>query len=192
MKQTMAIKPFKKTMKPLAANAPANPPAAVNPLAKPAQNSQPTSLSKVVATETSAAKPSGKATPAAEPSKPLTPLAVARPRITAVETPKAPETAAVGEKAPAMTATQKVNVTLALREPAAKQVSLCGEFNGWASDAAPMKQRQGGLWETTVALAPGRYQYKFVVDGNWIPDPQARESVWNPHGTLNSVVEVRA
>jgi hypothetical protein len=188
----MANKPVKNVKKPLVANAPANPPAAVNPPAKPAQNGQPTSLSKVVATVAPAAKPPAKPTPAAETPKPLTPLAAARANITAAETPRTPQMAAVGEKAPARTATQNVNVTLALREPAAKQVSLCGEFNGWASDAAPMKQRQGGLWETTVALAPGRYQYKFVVDGNWIPDPQARENVWNPHGTLNSVVEVRA
>ena len=48
-----------------------------------------------------------------------------------------------------------------------------------------------GTWETTVELAPGRYQYKFVVDGQWIPDPLAHDNVWNQHGTLNSVVEVR-
>jgi hypothetical protein len=48
-----------------------------------------------------------------------------------------------------------------------------------------------GHWETTVALAPGRYQYKFVVDGEWIPDLLAQENVWNEHGSLNSVVEVR-
>ncbi len=188
----MANKPFKNVKKPLGANAPANPPTAVNAPAKPAQNSQPTSLSKLVATVTPAAKPSTKPTPAAEPPKPLTPLAAARPRITPAEMPKTPEKAAVGEKDPAKTVTQNVNVTLALREPAAKQVSLCGDFNGWALDAAPLRQRNGGLWETTLALAPGRHEYKFVVDGNWIPDPQAHENVWNSHGTLNSVVEVRA
>ena len=55
-----------------------------------------------------------------------------------------------------------------------------------------MERAQDGSWETTVALAPGRYQYKFVVDGQWMPDPRARENVPNQHGTLNSVVEVRA
>lgn len=74
----------------------------------------------------------------------------------------------------------------------AKQVSLCGDFNGWATETTPMERAQDGSWETTVALAPGRYQYKFVVDGQWMPDPRARENVPNQHGTLNSVVEVRA
>jgi 1,4-alpha-glucan branching enzyme len=55
-----------------------------------------------------------------------------------------------------------------------------------------MKRHTDGHWETTAALAPGRYQYKFLIDGQWIPDPLARENVRNYHGTLNSVVEVRA
>jgi hypothetical protein len=84
-----------------------------------------------------------------------------------------------------------LNVSFVLVKQEAKRVSLCGDFNGWAADAAPMKQRGDGHWETAVALAPGRYQYKFLVDGEWIPDPLAKETVWNQHGTLNSVVEVR-
>ena len=84
----------------------------------------------------------------------------------------------------------KVRVTFVLLEPDAHRVSLSGEFNGWSLDATPLKRQEGGHWETTVALAPGRYQYKFVVDGQWIPDPLARENVWNQHGTLNSVITV--
>jgi 1,4-alpha-glucan branching enzyme len=55
-----------------------------------------------------------------------------------------------------------------------------------------MKRHDDGHWEATVDLAPGRYEYKFVRDGEWIPDLLARENVWNQHGTLNSVIEVRA
>jgi 1,4-alpha-glucan branching enzyme len=82
-------------------------------------------------------------------------------------------------------------VTFVLLEPAAKQVSLCGDFNRWASDETPLKRHDDGRWETTVALEPGRYQYKFVVDGEWIPDPLARENISNQHGSLNSVIEVQ-
>ena len=92
---------------------------------------------------------------------------------------------------PKPTATQTVNVIFTLFEPGAKQVLLGGDFNGWASGATPMKQQADGHWETTLALAPGRYQYKFVVDGLWIPDPLVHEHVRNEHGTLNSVIEVR-
>ncbi len=98
----------------------------------------------------------------------------------------------MAEEAPPTTAAQTVKVTFVLIEPHAKHVSLCGDFNGWASNVTPMKRQGNELWEMAIALAPGRYEYKFVVDGEWMPDPLARENVWNCHGTLNSVVEVRA
>jgi len=105
--------------------------------------------------------------------------------------PPTPLTAVIAP-APKPTAPQTVNVTFKLLEPDAKQVALAGDFNGWATDATPMKRQADGNWETTVALAPGRYQYKFIVDGQWIPDPLVHEHAWNQHCTLNSVIEVHA
>ena len=69
---------------------------------------------------------------------------------------------------------------------------MCGDFNGWSPIATPMKRHSDGHWETTVALAPGRYQYKLIVDGEWIADPAAQKNLPNEHCSLNSVVEVRA
>jgi 1,4-alpha-glucan branching enzyme len=89
-------------------------------------------------------------------------------------------------------ASSKVKVSFGLLNLGAKRVSLCGDFNGWSPGATPMRRDSSGHWETTVDLVPGRYQHKFVVDGEWVSDPLARENVWNQHGTLNSVVEVRA
>ena len=86
----------------------------------------------------------------------------------------------------------RVKVSLVLLDLGATRVSLGGDFNGWASDTTPLKRDGSGHWEATVELAPGRYEYKFMVDGEWVPDPLAREQVWNQYGTLNSVVEVRA
>ena len=54
-----------------------------------------------------------------------------------------------------------------------------------------MNWKEGGRWEATLALRPGRYQYKFFADGRWIHDPAAQENVPNEHGSLNSVVNVR-
>ncbi len=89
-------------------------------------------------------------------------------------------------------ALQKVEISFVLFEPNAKQVSLSGDFTKWACDAIPLKRRADGHWETTLALAPGRHEYKFIVDGQWLPDPAAKEHVWNRHGSLNSVIEIRA
>jgi 1,4-alpha-glucan branching enzyme len=49
-------------------------------------------------------------------------------------------------------------VRFAFHNPDAKRVSLSGEFNGWSPTATPMKRHNDGIWETTVALAPGCYQ----------------------------------
>ena len=105
--------------------------------------------------------------------------------------PTAPEKAPVVMQAPKPTATKTLSISFALRKPDAKRVSLCGDFNGWSLTATPMKRHEDGHWGTTVALAPGRYQYKFIVDEEWIADPAAQKNVPNEHGSLNSVVEVR-
>lgn len=84
-----------------------------------------------------------------------------------------------------------VKAVLAFYAPWASHVSLCGEFNAWSPEAAPMKRLEDGRWEAEVALPPGRYQYKFVADGQWMADPNAPETVPNSLGTENSVIELR-
>jgi 1,4-alpha-glucan branching enzyme len=95
----------------------------------------------------------------------------------------------VQAKAPAPEAPQTVNVVFWVFQPQARRVSVCGEFNGWSPEANPMEPRGEGRWQATLALRPGRYQYKFVIDGEWMPDPDAKQNVCNSFGTLNSVVE---
>jgi hypothetical protein len=180
----MANSPSEGVKKSLAADEPASLPAAVNPVGEPARNPHPDVLTEATMLETQAATPSSKA--AQEPPHLLTPLAALWPTAALPERPKTPETA-VKPAAP-----QMVKVTFVLLEPNAKQVFLCGEFSGWASDATPMKRDDAGHWETTIALAPGRHEYKFLVDGNWRHDPLARVNVWNQNGTLNSVAQVWA
>jgi hypothetical protein len=134
------------------------------------------------------------------PSKPLTPLAALWPdpvpskgesRPSQAPAPQV-QSAPVTAIAPKPTAPKTFNVSFALHRPNAKRVSLCGDFNGWSPGAVPMKRHDDGHWKATVALAPGRYQYKFIVDEEWIADPTAQMNVPNEHGSLNSVVEVRA
>jgi hypothetical protein len=107
---------------------------------------------------------------------------------------RSPERAVVVAKAPVLSELAKVKVTFVLPicECCPRCVSLSGDFNGWSPNATPMKRCDDGHWETTLELAPGRYEYKFVRDGDWMPDLLARENVLNGYGTLNSVIEVRA
>ncbi|GCC53282.1 hypothetical protein SanaruYs_35250 [Chryseotalea sanaruensis] len=52
----------------------------------------------------------------------------------------------------------------------AKNVFVTGNFNDWRDKELKMKQTTNG-WELPLTLASGNYEYKFVVDGNWINDP---------------------
>jgi 1,4-alpha-glucan branching enzyme len=81
-------------------------------------------------------------------------------------------------------------VSLELVEPAAQQVYVAGSFNGWKPDTTPLAALGNGRWKGDLKLGPGRHEYLFVVDGQWRPDPNARETVQNPFGGQNSVVMV--
>jgi 1,4-alpha-glucan branching enzyme len=71
-------------------------------------------------------------------------------------------------------------------------VSLCGDFNAWASTATPMRQQDDGTWSATVKLAPGSYAYKFLVDGtSWKQDDGNPDSRDDGFGGKNSVVTVK-
>ena len=82
-------------------------------------------------------------------------------------------------------------IALKLRAPAAKEVFVAGSFNGWQVGATPLRPAKGGEWQGQLDLTPGRYEYLFVVDGTWLPDPAARETAPNPFGGWNSVLSVK-
>jgi 1,4-alpha-glucan branching enzyme len=72
----------------------------------------------------------------------------------------------------------------------ASTLGVAGTFNKWRPDATPMIHWGDGRWVTELLLAPGTYEYCLVVDGEWMPDPRARETVSNPFGGRNSVLRV--
>ena len=75
--------------------------------------------------------------------------------------------------------------------PQAKQVEIAGSFNGWIADETPLKKERSGKWKASLALSPGRYEYRYLVDGSWENDQRPVECVPNTFGTWNCVVEVR-
>lgn len=65
-------------------------------------------------------------------------------------------------------------------------ISLAGEFNDWNSLSLPLVRRDG-RWICNIPLEEGVYEYKFVVDGVWIPDPANPRTTGESH---NSVIEI--
>jgi 1,4-alpha-glucan branching enzyme len=83
----------------------------------------------------------------------------------------------------------------------ARQVTLAGDFNNWGGtqtgryDASidPMTDADGdGIWSVVVPLPPGRYQYKFVIDGGvrWEEDPGSFDTIDDGYGGVNSLIVV--
>ncbi|MCX5753215.1 MAG: isoamylase early set domain-containing protein [Candidatus Krumholzibacteria bacterium] len=77
--------------------------------------------------------------------------------------------------------------------PKAHRVVIVGDFNNWSTTADPMYDREEkGAWSITLPLQPGRYEYKFLIDGEkWVPDPGNPEKIKDGFGAQNSVVEVK-
>jgi len=87
---------------------------------------------------------------------------------------------------------KKRKITFVLDAPGASEVFLAGDFNAWGPRAHPMQTDGNSRWVTELRLGPGRYEYKFVVDGQWVTDPANARQCPNCFGTDNSVITVAA
>ena len=76
----------------------------------------------------------------------------------------------------------------------ATRVNVVGDFNNWSPKTDAMADENGdGEWTLFYNLAPGVYQYKFVVDGRqWITDPRNPEKVSDGFDGENSVLRIPA
>ena len=81
-------------------------------------------------------------------------------------------------------------VTFSLEAAKAGEVILMGDFNQWNPKTHSMKNDENGIWNKTVIIPPGKYEYKFLVDGQWKEDPQNDQTCPNCFGTKNSVLNL--
>src|SRR4029079_3854817 len=91
--------------------------------------------------------------------------------------PIAPRAAIVPDAAPIVPIAAAPSLTLTpdgvvfvVEAPHAGRVQLVGDFNAWGADGADMEPA-GPVWRKVVKLEPGRYRYRYVVDGQWQSDP---------------------
>ena len=74
--------------------------------------------------------------------------------------------------------------------PQAKRVTVAGTFNQWHPTETLLKKDRKGNWKITLTLTPGRYEYRYRVDGSWQNDQRPVECVPNAFGAWNCVTEV--
>lgn len=74
----------------------------------------------------------------------------------------------------------------------AQRVSMAGDFNGWDPVRTPFVRGEDGIWRAEIETpSPGRYGYKFVVDGDrWVEDPVNGFKQPDSFGGLNSVLSI--
>jgi len=83
-------------------------------------------------------------------------------------------------------------VQFMLTAPAASRVALTGDFNGWDPRQIEMtRDSRDGRWAVTLALAPGRHSYAYVVDDTqWVRDPLGTTAEPNDLAPPRSVITV--
>ena len=70
-------------------------------------------------------------------------------------------------------------------------VNLVSEVDDWDTVARPMTRRKDGSFSTSVTMRPGRYRFRYLVDGQrWVNDHNADDFVDNGHGDVDGVVDV--
>jgi len=70
-------------------------------------------------------------------------------------------------------------------------VKVAGSWNNWKPQNLIYQKDEDDTWILSLNLKPGTYQYKFIVDGDWIHDPSRR---WKDDGkgNINNVIVVES
>lgn len=85
---------------------------------------------------------------------------------------------------------EKRNIIFKVKAPFANEIVLVGDFNNWKTGVHPMEKDHQGLWKVALKLAPGRYEYKLLVDGKWWEGLGNNQGIRNPFGSLNRLLVV--
>jgi hypothetical protein len=94
---------------------------------------------------------------------------------------------------PAPTRTQpdpKKKTKFSFKIAQAKSVKVAGDFTNWEKNPIALTLTGQSDWSTVIELAPGRYAYRFIVDGQWHDDPASQRKVANSFGSHNAIIEI--
>jgi len=95
----------------------------------------------------------------------------------------------IEEKNPMLSASEgAVAHTFTVNAPDAKAVYLAGEMSDWKDNVFKMHRAENGNWDLTLYLQQGAWQYKFVVDGQWLSDKNNPKTTADGNQGYNSVI----
>lgn len=82
-------------------------------------------------------------------------------------------------------------VEFRIYRPGASFISLVGDFNQWNPEDDLLARGGNGIWRIRKKLFPGVYRYKFIIDGEWVPDMYNRNSASDDTGEVCSLIEIK-
>ncbi|MBT8306940.1 MAG: isoamylase early set domain-containing protein [Maribacter sp.] len=84
----------------------------------------------------------------------------------------------------------KVTFTVPAKD--AKKVAVVGDFNNWDPKGSTLKKLKNGTFKGTFDLPKeSTYEYRYLVDGNYVNEAEADRYQWNDYaGTENAVLEL--
>ncbi len=80
-------------------------------------------------------------------------------------------------------------VTFALEAKEAQNVAVVGSFNDWNAEVTQLAKQKNGTFKGTVDLEKDNsYEFRYVVDGNYVNDDQADSYQWNEFASAENGV----
>ncbi len=82
-------------------------------------------------------------------------------------------------------------IAFTFEAPADAKVQIAGDFNNWVPESLQLTESRGTpVWQKAFCLKPGSYQYKYLIDGLWMPDPANDKTTGDFFGGENSIINV--
>ncbi len=85
----------------------------------------------------------------------------------------------------------KEGILVSYYSPGAREIFISGDFNGWKHGATRLIKGSDDVWRVILKLPPNRsYDYKLIVDGKWITDPNNPDLNPDTAGGANSIIYI--
>ena len=111
--------------------------------------------------------------------------------LTIAQSPAASAKPLIAKKLTLPSPSLKGNATVRLKgHPNARIVAVAGSFNEW-NQSQVLCGKEADEWVCRLDLKPGKYTYKFIIDGDWILDPANPDTEEDERGFTNSVLIVK-
>lgn len=74
----------------------------------------------------------------------------------------------------------------------ADRIYLVGDFNDWQTNVTPFVQGRDGVWRVALELPCNqKFEFRYLIDGNWQTDYHADGWSSNRFGSQNSIVDTQ-